>query len=111
MSLFEGYGEIRFTDNYGNECNIQASSACMEEAIWVGIINPNPIIKAQDAIKMGLRLPPNTEKNPLTGEYCGWIPFPVPNEVLIHSRMNLTREQARNIGKLLLKFADEGFNK
>jgi hypothetical protein len=38
---------------------------------------------------LGLELPP--------GEVSGWMPYPIPKEVLIGTRMHLNREQVASL--------------
>ena len=82
-----GFKIIEFKDLYGDQCNIQKSSLATEDAIWFGIENGNPKIL----------------KN---GE--GWVEFPIPEEVLISTRMHLTRDQVEKLLPILQKFVDTG---
>lgn len=93
-----GFGLIEFIDRYGEPCNIQKSSLADEDAIWVGVANPSPQIMASDAWKLGVD----------TDESTGWIPYPLPKEVLLNSRMHLTREQVLAILPALQHFVDTG---
>lgn len=83
-----GFEIIEFTDRYGEKCSLQASSLAEYEkpgtsAVWLGVADARPIVMARDADIVGVK----------TTETCGWIPFPVPQEVQMHTRMHLSREQ------------------
>ena len=93
-----GFAVGAFEDYYGNECSIQKSSLATEDAIWVGVNNPQPKIMAVDAKKLGIK----------TCEAVGWIPFDIPDEVLIHTRMHLTREQVKDMIPFLQQFVETG---
>lgn len=87
-STSRGFEIIEFADCYGEKCSLQASSLAEYEkpgtsAVWLGVQNARPIVMAIDAAKVGVE----------TTETCGWVPFPVPEEVHMHTRMHLNREQ------------------
>jgi hypothetical protein len=86
-----GFGVVRFADYNGNVCSLQNSSLVETEKdplgyIWLGIDDANPIILASDARKAGLTIPRHS---------AGWIPYPIPREVLLHTRMHLNERQVR----------------
>ncbi len=87
-----------FKDKYNAECSIQKSSTATEDCIWLGINDPNPQIMASDAKKIGLNA---TEVN-------GWVKFPIPEQVLLTTRMHLTRKMVANLLPILQKFVDTG---
>ncbi|AVQ10299.1 hypothetical protein [Myoviridae environmental samples] len=93
-----GFGMIEFSDRYGEDCQIQKSSLAFEECIWFGIADATPQIMAIDAHKVGID----------TDQGCGWIPYPVPKEVLLTTRMHLTQDQVRKLLPILQRFADTG---
>jgi len=93
-----GFALIEFTDRYDALCNIQKSSLATEDAIWFGVADANPIIMASQAAAHGV----------ITSETCGWVPYPVPNEVSLNTRMHLTREQVAELLPVLQHFADTG---
>lgn len=85
-----GFEIINFRDCYGKECSIQQSSLAHYEkpgtsAIWLGISNPEPKILHGDAKKFGI----------VTSETSGWVPYPIPEEVLLCTRMHLDRDQVK----------------
>lgn len=93
-----GFAIIDFTDRYDSPCNIQKSSLATEDAIWLGVADANPIIMASQAAAHGVA----------TSEACGWVQYPVPNEVSMTTRMHLTREQVAELLPVLQHFADTG---
>ena len=88
-----------FTDRYGAKCSIQKSSLATVDAIWFGVDDPNPLIMASDANRLGL---------PTNGETSGWVKYDVPKEVLINTRMHLTRKQVSKLLPILQKFVETG---
>lgn len=87
-----GFSLIEFKDLYENRCSIQESSIIDIPAIWLGVTNANPQIMA--------------EKTPAGG--VGWVPYGIPNDVLLTTRMHLTQEQVRDLLPVLQHFADTG---
>ena len=83
-----GFAVAKFADAYGHGCSIQKSSLATDDAIWFGIDDAAPKILAS---KAGVT-------NPETGEMTGWVPYPIPEDVLLTTRMHLTRE---NVAALL----------
>lgn len=82
-----GFDLIEFNDLYGEECNIQKSSLATQDAIWFGIDTANPQIFR-------------------TGE--GWKPYPIPEDVLLTTRMHLSQEQVKELLPILTHFAKTG---
>lgn len=89
-----GFSIIKFTDRNNQQCSIQTSSAadfshCSEDdqncfsrpMLWLGVSEVKPVIMAQDAIAMGI---------PTGGVSRGWVPYHIPEQVLLSSRMHLT---------------------
>lgn len=89
-----GFKLITFKDDYNEECSLQESSS-VEPHIWLGIEDANPQILVFDAKRLGIS----------TNEDCGWVPYEVPKEVSMTTRMHLTPKQAKELAKKLLKFA------
>jgi hypothetical protein len=87
-----------FKDSYGAKCTLQKSSSAMEEKIWFGVHDVIPIIMASDAKRLGL--------NPT--EYNGWVPFDIPEEVSLSSRMHLTQDMLHDLMPALTEFVDTG---
>ena len=82
-----GFSFWEFKDKYGMKCSIQKSSLATEDAIWFGVddIQPKIMIPGQ-----------------------GWIPYEIPEEVSISSRMHLTQDQVRDILPILEHFVKTG---
>ena len=83
-----GFEIIEFEDCSGEKCSLQQSSLANYEkpgtsAIWIGCSDANPLILASQAHKFGVK----------TTEMTGWVPYPVPDDVLMHTRAQLDREQ------------------
>jgi hypothetical protein len=87
-----GFRLYTFTDRYGEKCSLQASSLASESAIWLGIDNPNPQIMAS--------------KTPEGG--TGWVPYKIPEDVMISTRMHLTVEQVKELLPILQAFVENG---
>lgn len=81
-----GFDIRHFTDRYGAKCSIQKSSLATEDCIFLGIEKADPQIMSPD----------------------GWMPFDVPKEVLINTRMHLTRQMVIELIPSLIKFAMTG---
>ena len=95
-----GFELGKFTDRYGTECSIQESSLATEAAIWLGVDDCMPQIMASEAINLGI---------PTGGQTTGWIPYPIPKEVLLTTRMHLTQEQVAKLLPSLEHFVKTGF--
>jgi hypothetical protein len=86
-----GFEIIKFDDRYGVACSLQQSSMAGEDdelpghtAIWLGPTDGDPKIMKSKAESLGVPLPP--------GEVSGWMPYPIPEEVLLTTRMHLHRD-------------------
>jgi len=84
-----GFTLINFDDLYGVHCSLQKSSLATEDAIWLGVDDANPQIFNADAI-------------------CGWKPYPIPDTVLLSTRMHLTRDQVKALLPHLQRFVKTG---
>lgn len=93
-----GFAIHTFTDHYGKRCSLQKSSLAFEDAIWLGINKVTPIVMASQAKSLGI----NTEQT------TGWIDYPVPESVLLSSRMHLTQERVAELIPMLQHFVDTG---
>ena len=82
-----GFGLFKFKDKYGVSCSLQDSSLATEPAIWLGVDDPNPQILTTDK---------------------GWQPYPIPEAVLIKTRMHLTQQQVIALLPILQHFAETG---
>jgi len=88
----------QFSDNNDQACTIQKSSSALNDCIWLGLESASPKALHGDATKLGVN----------HNETCGWVDFPIPEEVSLNTRMHLTRDQAKKLGEMLLWFADVG---
>lgn len=105
-----GFQYLEFDDASNRGCSLQQSSAIRDyedswdrpgsSCIWLGINDPNPQIMKSDAQKIGLPLPP--------GEVSGWMPYPIPKEVSINTRMHLDRYQVKSLIEKLQLWLDTG---
>jgi hypothetical protein len=83
-----GFEVVNFTDHYGTKCSIQAGSLAIyakpgTSAVWLGVDDVEPKVMASQAARFGIK----TEKT------TGWIPYPIPPDVSLATRMHLNREQ------------------
>lgn len=93
-----GFDFVEFEDHNGVNCSLQKSSLATEDAIWLGVNDADPQIMAKDAAAHGIE----------TEETVGWVPYPVPDAVLLKTRMHLTQEQVRQLLPYLNCFALTG---
>lgn len=93
-----GFNLITFIDRYNHECNVQESSLASESAIWLGLESASPQIMASQAKEFGIE----------TEATVGWIPYPIPDAVLLNTRMHLTQEQVQKLLPILQHFAETG---
>jgi len=84
-----GFSYNEFTDLYGEKCSIQKSSLATDDAIWIGIDNPQ-ITVFEDENK---------------GKYLN---IPTPINWSVSGRMHLNREQVEELLPILEKFAETG---
>lgn len=87
-----GFGLWKFKDRNGAECSLQDSSLAGEACIWLGIKDANPQIMASKTKEGG----------------TGWVPFDIPDDVLLTTRMHLTQEQVKALLPILTYFAETG---
>ena len=87
-----GFKLIEFTDRYDHKCNIQKSSLGTEDAIWFGVESAEPKILASKVMKGG----------------CGWVDYPIHEDVMLNTQMHLTIDQVRGLLPILQKFVDTG---
>lgn len=89
---------IAFEDFYGTLCEVQISSLATQDAIWLGVSNVNPVILHGDAKRLGIK----------TDATTGWVPYPIPSEVLLSSRMHLTRDEVAALLPVLQHYVNTG---
>lgn len=98
----------QFKDHNGISCSIQQSSAVgdTEDAwdrpgssmLWLGVNDVKPEIMASQAREFGI----------YTEQRTGWIPYPIPEGVLFHDRMHLSRDQVQKLINTLQHWVDTG---
>ncbi|MDY7540731.1 hypothetical protein QN372_18190 [Undibacterium sp. RTI2.1] len=93
-----GFAKIDFVDRYGAACSLQKSSLATEDAVWLGVNNASPKIKASQAAAHGLD----------AGDGTGWVEFPIPQEVSLTTKMHLTKEQVVELLPHLQRFVESG---
>lgn len=93
-----GFPRGEFFDFYGNSCSIQKSSLATADAIWLGVNNADAKVLHGDAKKFGIQ----------TDATSGWVPYPIPEEVNLVTRMHLSREQVALLLPVLERFVATG---
>lgn len=97
-----GFEILEFKDRYGIACELQQSSLAEYEkpgtsAVWLGVADAEPKIMAMDAKALGL---------PGGQNHSGWVPYAIPDKVLLSTRMHLDRKQVRALIKHLQNWLD-----
>lgn len=93
-----GFPIVRFNDFYGTKCSIQNSSLADEDALWIGVSDAEPKVLASQARRFGVE----------TTETTGWVPFPVPEDILLTTRMHLNRDQVECLINHLEQWLETG---
>lgn len=93
-----GFALFEFEDRYAAKCSLQKSSLATEDAIWLGVDDPDPRVLASEASSLGVP----------TEETTGWVPYPIPEEVLLTTRMHLSRDQVAELLPILQHFVETG---
>jgi len=103
-----GFEYIEFNDGNGHQCTVQQSSAvgdcegAMENPgssfLWLGLEDAKPQILASQAADLGVE----------TNETCGWIPYPVPAQVMFNTRMHLHRDHVVDLVEVLQRWLATG---
>jgi hypothetical protein len=107
-----GFSFAEFKDTYDTPCSIQISSRAVIENgdgsvddpigwIWLGVDDANPQIMKSVAKGMGLPLPEGEEAT-------GWMPYSIPEEVLLTTRMHLNEQQVRGLVDVLECWLETG---
>jgi hypothetical protein len=91
-STDRGFKKLEFADFYKSKCSIQESSLATDDAIWFGIDDPEPVIMASQTQQGG----------------TGFVPYQIPDDVILKTRMHLTREQVKGLLPILKMFVDTG---
>lgn len=103
-----GFSCVEFEDFYNKKCSLQCSSIVLDyddafdnpgsSGVWLGIDDPEPVVMAVVAAKLGVE----------TNQTVGWVPYPIPDEVSLHTRMHLNREQVAGLIDRLQDWLDNG---
>lgn len=97
-----GFDLIEFKDDNGNNCSLQKSSSVVGK-IWLGIADPFVKEFWYDEIPENKNLKYRWEDRDIND-----LKQSPNNEILIHSRMHLTREQVKELLPYLQKFVETG---
>jgi len=81
-----GFTFAKFKDYYNSECSIQLSSLADDRCIWLGVDEP----KAKRMTD------------------SGWKDYPLPENVMITTRMHLNIEQVELLLPILQNFVETG---
>lgn len=87
-----GFSISEFRDRYNAKCSLQKSSIATEDCIWLGIDDADPKILASQTPEGG----------------NGWVTYDIPDNVLLTTRMHLTRKQVARLLPSLIKFVLTG---
>ena len=87
-----GFDIIEFNDYYDHKCSLQKSSLASRDAIWLGISDAEPKILASQTPEGG----------------TGWVPYPIPDNVSLTTRMHLSRREVLRLLPHLIKFLFTG---
>ena len=90
-----GFELYEFEDSYGCKCNLQESSNIIPH-IWLGLEKIEPMIMMRD-----VAIDQEAEN------VIGWVKYPVPENVLMRSRMHLNVEQVKELIVVLQEFVDK----
>ena len=93
-----GFAVIEFADYYGAACTLHKSSLATADCVWLGVNEAEPKVMASQAKALGVE----------TEETVGWVDYPVPKEVLMTTRMHLSREHVAALLPHLQRFAATG---
>ena len=101
MATSRGFPMVSIKDSYGVECSLAASRLAKYQqpgtsAVWLGIDGVEAQVLHSDASKVGL----NTDAT------CGWVPYPIPKEVMVTTRMHLERDKVKALVECLQAWLD-----
>lgn len=106
-----GFEIVKLTDAYGVECSVQQSSACADtddaynrpgsSYLWIGVDNPEPKVMRSQASLVGLCVPAGEE-------ISGWMPYPIPPQVSLSTRMHLNKDQVVGLVQRLRAWLETG---
>lgn len=98
-----GWKTVPFKDHYGHACSLQQSSLAIYQqpgisAVWLGPNDAEPKVMAREAARVGVK----------TTETTGWVPYPIPEQVSLYTRMHLNRKQVAALIRHLQAWLDNG---
>lgn len=101
-----GFELIEFKDCYDTPCSLQQSSVSYDDdldrpgtsAVWLGTDDAMPKVMWRDAAAVGVE----------TKATEGWVPYPIPEQVSLRTRMHLNREQVKELVAHLQAWLEEG---
>lgn len=103
-----GWPSVEFKDLYQERCYVQMSSIVGgypdalqrpgTSALWLGMREVTAQVMAKDAAKVGV----------VTDQTVGWVPFPIPPEVMVTTSMHLSREQVEGLRDRLTEWLQTG---
>jgi hypothetical protein len=64
----------------------------------LGVDDAQPKVMASEAASVGVQ----------TEERTGWVAYPIPEAVQLHTRMHLTRSQVKKLLPVLQQFVETG---
>jgi hypothetical protein len=91
-----GFPTVEFRDCYQSPCSLQCSSIILSDegahnpgtsAVWLGVTDADPKVLAREAHLVLVK----------TEETTGWVPYPIPENVSLTTRMHLNREQVAGL--------------
>ena len=103
-----GFDQVHFVDAYDDACSVECSTAIGDRDedrnnpgssfLWLGLDSTNPLVKASDARSVGVE----------TTKTVGWVPYPIPDEVLLNTRMHLSRKHVAKLIGIMQHWLDHG---
>lgn len=103
-----GFPCVNFEDSYGEKCVLSCSSLIggyedsMDRpgtsAVWLGLEKASAQVMARDAAKVGV----------MTSQSTGWVPYPIPEGVMVSAAMHLDREQVAGLIARLQQWLGSG---
>lgn len=98
-----GFELVEFKDRYQSPCSLQASSLAEYQkpgisAVWIGVDDAQPKVMAQDAASVGVQ----------TEQQYGWVAYPIPDKVMLSTRMHLDRKQVQALIGHLQRWLENG---
>ncbi len=98
-----GFELIEFKDRYDAPCSLQMSSLAGHaqpgiSAVWLGTDDAKPQVIWHEAAALGVQ----------TTQTSGWVPYPIPKNVSLTTRMHLDRKQVEALVGHLSRWLENG---